>query len=258
MPKLKPFDSSGVAERLAWERPERKDQAGSLIIFGGVSLKLKEVDTIFKSAKTCGIGSAHALVPESLAKVFKREDQYLTPINFDSYYGLTDTGLKTFSEEFALGDSLTLADIGKSSATQHKLALEISKTLKPVIVMDSSVNLILNYHSEILNNPNITIIINFQNLQKIIKVSGIKLEKPLLSDSSFNFQLNILYKLSTHIRSKIILVSEGKVTAVQGHQYLSLSFEKDSLDLVGRLSCWQIWASNSSFLEQLFAAASSL
>ncbi len=258
MSTVKPFDTSGVAEKLAWERPERKDQAGSLTIFGGVSLKLKEVDTIFKSSKECGIGSVYALVPESLARVFKREEQCLIPINFDNYYGLSDLGYKTLLEELALADGLVLADIGASSATHHKLALAISKTFKPVIMTNSSLGLLQNYSNELKDNPNITFICSIQSLQKFIKSSGLKITKPLLSDSSFNMKLEVLHQLSTQIKLKVLLVDNKKLLLLNQDKYISIDLKDSDLELAARLICWQIWAPRSNMLEQSLAATSNI
>lgn len=259
MPGLKPLNTNELEKKLAWEKPERKDQAGSLVIFGGVSLKLKEVDTVFRSAKSCGVSSIQTLVPESLARVFKREDQYLTPVNFDNYYGLSDTGLKTLTEEFALVDSLVLADIGSSSATEHKLALIISKTFKPVIISESSFNLVLNYPDEILNNPNITIIVNLQKLQKLIKLTNIKLEAPLLSSSTLKSKIEAVSQLSLRVKSKIVLLDESRASSAEGGLQLSLEFSgSEGLDLATRLACWQVWAPNLSFLEHFFASVNKL
>lgn len=258
MADLKPLETKNLLAKFAWEKPERKDQAGSLIVIGGVSLKLKEVDTVFKSARACGIGYIYALVPESLAKVFKREDPYLVPVNYDGYYGLTESGQKTFSEEFALADSLILADIGKSSATEHKLALQISKSFKPVIITDSAINLLLSYHAELLTNPRITIILNFQNLQKLIKASGLQLQSALLSTQNLRSKLELLDQFSSQITANIILIDEGRALSTSGNYYLNLELTKEPLQLAAHFAAWQIWSPKSTILEQLFAANSEI
>ncbi len=258
MANLKPLETKNLPAKFAWERPERKDQAGSLVIFGGVSLKLKEVDTAFKAARSFGLGSVYALVPESLAKVFKREDPYLIPVNFDGYYGLTDSGLKTFLEEFSLADSLILADIGKSSATEHKLALQISKSFKPVAITDSAIGLAISYHAELLENPNLSLILNLQNLQKLIKASGIKLSSAILSTQTLGAKLELLSQFQSQIKSRVILVDEGRVVSLSGNEYLNLEQSKEPLEIAAQLMAWQVWDPKSNFLEKLFAANSNL
>lgn len=258
MANLKRLETKDLPAKFAWERPERKDQAGSLVIFGGVSLKLKEVDTAFKAARSFGLGSVYALVPESLAKVFKREDPYLIPVNFDGYYGLTDPGLRTFLDEFSMADSLILADIGKSSATEHKLALQISKSFKPVAITDSAIGLAINYHTELLDNPRLSLILNLQNLQKLIKVSGIKLNTTMLSTQTLGAKLELLSQFQTQIKSRVILIDEGRVVALLGGEYINLEQNKEPLEIAAQLMAWQIWDPKASILEQLFAANSNL
>lgn len=254
MADLKPLETNNLQAKFAWERPERKDQAGSLIIFGGVSLKLKEVDTVFKASRDNGVGSVYALVPESLARVFKRDDPYLVPVNFDGYFGLTDQGIKTLQNEFSLADGLILADIGKSSSTEHKLAVQIARSFKPVIVTDSAISLLLNYHAELLTNPHITLILNLQNLQKLIKTSALKLDSAILSTSTLKSKLDLLAQFQTQIEAKIILTDEGRIIAVDSKKFISLVQDRTSLELASRLACWQIWSPKSYILEQAFIA----
>ncbi|HRV76077.1 MAG: hypothetical protein H6799_03675 [Candidatus Nomurabacteria bacterium] len=252
MPGLHPLDTTNLSSKLSWEKPERKDQAGSIVILGGVSLKLKEVDTIFKSANKAGIGNIQTLVPESLARVFKREEQLLTGLIFDNYYGLTDVGQKLLLEELAMSDGLILADIGSSSATEYKLALAISKTYKPVVITDSAINLVLHYPDEILNNEKISLVINFKNLQKIIKISDVKLTKPLLSSSSFNQITEVLSILDKHIQANIVLHDENRIIATEDNFYYSQKTNELSLEVAALLLCWQIWTPRFKLLEQLY------
>ncbi len=256
MAKLNPFNSEGVVEKLSWEKPERKDQAGSIIIFGGSSFKLKEVDTIFKKAKASGIGQASALVPESLAKGFKRDDPYLVPIALDNYFGLADSGYKTLQEELSLTEALILADVGNNSSTGLKLAKLVSNSVKPTFLTNSAASLFSNYANEVLKNPNLTLVINLQNLQKLVKASSIKLSTSLSSDQGINKKIDSLSKIQEQIKSKIVLIDEGRVVSVDQQYYLNLELDSSDLSLVADLACWSIWSPNSSFLEQLFISNS--
>jgi hypothetical protein len=258
MATLKPLDTSKLESKLAWERPERKDQAGKLALFGGVSLKLKEVDTIFQQATKYGVGSAVALVPESLAKVFKRKDQYLVPVILDHYFGLTDAGLETVQEELFLTNALILADIGNSSATGLRLAKVVSNSFKTVIISDSSATLAISYPNEILANPNVVLVLNLQNLQKIIQASKIKLSGSLNSTQSFQERLKLLAELNTQISAKIILSEDKRVVAVESDSFLNLQTTISQLELCANLAAWRVWAPQILFLEQLFAAAANL
>jgi hypothetical protein len=254
MTKLNPFQIDGVEERLSWEKPERRDQAGSLIIFGGASLKLKEVDLIFKSAKKCGVGEVSALVPESLAKVFKREDPYLIPLPFDSHFGLSDQGLKSFQEELVLADSLIVADIGKSSATQLKIAAQVGKTFKPTLIARSSFSVLKNFHSELLPNSYITALVNLQDLQKLIAVAKLKTSSPLLSSSSSKQKIDSLFEISNQVQIRLILIDDGRLYAVDNSRYVNLKQEKTNEEIIASLAGWQIWAPKLQFLEQVYAA----
>lgn len=254
MAKLKPFNSDGVVERLSWEKPERKDQAGSLIIFGGSSFKLKEVDTIFKAAKHYGIGSVSALVPESLAKVFKRDDPYLIPVAQDNYFGLTDSGFKMLTEECIVADGLILADIGNNSSTGLKLAKLISNYLKPVLLTDSAMPLISSYATEILSNSNLVLLLNLQNTQKLIKASNLKLSFALNSDLATSKKIELLHEFQSQVAASIVLLDDERIISTNNSYYLNIKMQGSKQDLAAKIIAWKIWSPTTNLLEYVFVA----
>ena len=252
MADLEPLQTENLSEKFSWEKPERKDQAGSLVIFGGSSFKLKEVDSLFKAAKKYGVGVVSALVPESLAKVFKRDDPYLIPIALDSYFGLTDVGFKALQEESLLADGLILADIGNNSSTILKLARLASSSLKPVVLTDSTLSLILSHPNEILQNKLAVLVISFQNLQKLIKASNIELGEALTSQVGINKKIDTISKLSSSVQAKVVLIDEGRIISVDQDYYINLELESSTLELTAHLAAWDIWSPTTPFLERLF------
>jgi len=266
---MQKFDGTGVVEKLSWEKPERKDQAGSVVVFGGVSLKLKEVNSIYTATKNAGANSTVVLVPESLARGFKVADSFLISVDFNSHFGLADTGLKRVSEEFGLADALILADLGRNSETQFKLLNLITYSLKPVIVTSFAVELFFSELKQLIENSNITLILNFSQLQKLYRSldldftrspsnAGVLIEAPPLSTHSSKLKLKSLTNIQSHLKARIILVDEGMVMAVCGSQsevqHLNLKLKNTIEELAAQLALWQIWSPRSLPLEQLFMA----
>ena len=257
MPDLTPLQTEGLAEKLLWEKPERRDQAGSILIFGGASLKLKTVDLIYKTVQKLGARPT-VLVPESLAVSFKLKAPVLQPIRFDNYFGLTEQGQKTLATELALADALVLADSGKNSSTTKHLAALTSFSFKPIVITEGSLNLILEYHYELLQNPNITIILNSAALQKFQRIIPQKLEFPISLSSGAAARLNSLLELQSIYQSRVILFEDNLILAIDSasSQYLlqktKLNLEQFSASLV----CWQVWAPKAKPLQQVFMASS--
>jgi NAD(P)H-hydrate repair Nnr-like enzyme with NAD(P)H-hydrate dehydratase domain len=251
MANLKPLITDSLHDKLLWEKPERKDQSGSITILGGFNFKLKEVDTIFKAAKGYGVGSVFALVPESLAKVFKREDPYLVPITLDNYFGLTDFSFEKINQEVAISNALIIADIGNNSSTILRLARLVSNSIKPVVITNSSISLGLSFAEDLLKNPNLILIINFQNLQKIIKSSNIKLNQPLTSELGILKKIDLMNNLTSNIQAKIILIDEKRVISVESGYYLNQPLNIDELSLASKLTAWRIWSPSTNFLEHV-------
>ncbi len=256
MLSLTPLQTEGLAEKLLWEKPERKDQAGSILIFGGASLKLKTVDSISKRILSLE-SRPTVLVPETLAVSFKLQAPVLQPIKFDNYFGLTQQGAQTLLTEFALTDSLILADSGKNSSTAKQLYSAIAHTFKPVVVTEGSLSLILSYANELLQNPNLTILLSPSALQKLQKTIPHNLELPISLSSGAATKLNSLLELQQLFESKLILFEDNLILAVDSanSKYLLQKTELTQEQFSAQLACWQIWAPKASFLTQAFIAA---
>lgn len=256
MSKLKPFNSEGIVEKLSWEKPERRDQAGSILIFGGASLKLKSVDLIYKKVRELG-SKPTVLIPESLAKGFKVDLSVMSAIKFDNYFGLTEEGQKTLTEEFAMTDALILADSGKNSSTTNRLARAISHSFKPLIITEGSLSLILNYPEEFLHSPNLTILATASSLQKIQRSLSKNLEFPVKLSSGPAAKLNSLLEFQEIFRARFILFEDGLILAVDSekNEYLLQKSKISQEHFSANLACWQIWAPKAAPLEQLLLAS---
>lgn len=255
MAQIKPLQTEGLLEEYQWEKPERKDQAGSLVIFGGASLKLKEVDSIYKSAVKKGVGQIQTLVPESLAKSFKRDFNPLVPIKFDGYFGLTEEGAKTLQEEVAMSDATIIADVGKSSATHLTLAKILPKSFKPIIITSSAVSFILNFTEDLLGGPSNLLVLDLQNFQRLIKVSKISVDYKLSSNSPLARIIESLHKFQSQVESKVIVITNNIAIASSGNTFFSTRVTNQE-SLIAGLATWSIWSPEANLTDLLYLASS--
>lgn len=262
MLNLIPLQTEGLAEKLLWEKPERRDQAGQILIFGGASLKLKTVDQIYKQVTKLG-SSATVLVPESLASSFKLKAPILQPVKFDNYFGLTEQGQRTLLTELASANCLILADSGNNSSTAKHLALAIAHSIKPIILTEGSLSLSLSYTLEILQNPNLTILTSPSSLRKIqkaaFKAASKKLQFPVLPSSRASAKLNALLELQELFPAKIILFDAQFILAADSKTstYLIQELKFSQEHFAAQLACWQLWVPKANFLHQIFISLQS-
>ncbi len=258
MPTLTPLETDGLADKLSWHKPERKDQAGRVVIFGGASLKLKSVDLIYK--KVINLGSTPSvLIPETLSRGFKLNPSILQPIKFDNYFGLTEQGQKTLSEEFAMADALVLADSGKNSSTANRLAQTVAHSFKPVIITEGSLNLIFSYLEELLHNSYLIIFLSPASLQKIQKALKQKVERLVSLNSGAAAKLKSLLELQNYFQARLVLLEDKLVLAVdeESSTYIMQKTKLSEEQLAASLACWQIWAPKVDFLSQLYISSQS-
>jgi hypothetical protein len=252
MQRLSDQQIKTILQQADFLKPERRDQAGQILILGGLSFKLSTVNSFFKKIVALG-SSATICVPKSLAKVFKRGLPELLELDFDSYFGITDQGTKTLQDHIYHAGSLILADTGSNSKTALSLAKIISDSTRQIIISPQSLNLLLAFAIPALNNPRVTIFTDLGGLQKIIKLTPHPLE--LLSSSNLNQRIEVLKGLREHYPAQIILITEGQVLAIEEELYLAQNLESNPEGLIASFTCWQIWnPTTGNFLNNLASA----
>ena len=65
----KQTSTSPLFPSVSWSRPERRDQAGKLLIIGGSAGNFRAVALAYETALKTGIGEVKVLVPDSLKKM---------------------------------------------------------------------------------------------------------------------------------------------------------------------------------------------
>ena len=62
-------DKKPLFPEIEWNKPERRDQAGKLLIIGGSAGNFRAVALAYEAALKAGIGQVKVLVPDSLKKM---------------------------------------------------------------------------------------------------------------------------------------------------------------------------------------------
>lgn len=210
---------SPLFPNVLWERPERRDLAGSLLIVGGSSHGVFAPAEAYQAAVEAGIGSARVLVPESLRKVTKHIPNVI--------YGKANE-IGSFSHEAkdeliysALNcDGVLLAgDLGRNSETSILITELLRDYGGYLTVTKDAVDLIYADTKRLLSRENTLLVVSFSQLQRLAKEVG--------ESSAFTFDLDLLplierlhefslkYKvfLMTKHRAQLFCCVSGKVVS---------------------------------------------
>ncbi len=160
---------------LDWNKPERKDQAGRLLIVGGNIHALNAPAKAFEIAKKTGIGSAKIVLPIKTKKLVELGGSSL------DFAFLPSTSSGEFSKEGTTelleyaqwADTLLLpGDIGRNSQTAILIEESLKSYSSHIVITKDAVDLLSNNPQVMLKRPKTTLVLSFSQLQKLIKNTG--------------------------------------------------------------------------------------
>lgn len=161
--------SNPLYPEIEWEKPERKDLAGKLLIIGGAQSTFHSVAEAYALAKTAEIGEAKAIIPESLRKITKNlPDIAYAEANQSGSFSTKAKDQLLYSAQWSDG-VLLCGDYGRSSDTAVALAYLLRSYLGLIALTKDTIDL-LHYEIEFIANRQDTLLVcSFSQLQKIAK-----------------------------------------------------------------------------------------
>ncbi|MCA9330728.1 hypothetical protein KC957_01665 [Candidatus Saccharibacteria bacterium] len=153
---------------LLWSRPERRDQAGKLLIIGGNLHGFSAPAEAFRSAHAAGIGTSRVVIPNALKRTLREilpEAQYSPSTPSGSF---ARGALSDWEEGSAWADAALLAgDFGHNSETALLLENFVAKHAGMLIVCQDAVEYFLARPDTITHRPQTLLVLSMGQLQKL-------------------------------------------------------------------------------------------
>lgn len=201
-----------------WNKPERLDQAGKLGIIGGNKLGFVATAESYQTAKEAGAGEVRILLPDALKKSIPPSitDTLFAPTNNSG--GLAAEALAELQATGDWADVLLFpGDAGKNSQTAILYESIIAKYEKPMVITRDAVDLVQNSFQTILDNPNITFVASFAQVQRIFqsvyypKMLTFSMQLTQLVETLHKFTLTYPVSVATLHAEQIIIARGGEV-----------------------------------------------
>lgn len=155
---------------LLWSRPERRDQAGKLLIIGGNEHGFSAPAEAFATTTQAGVGISRVLLPSKLkstVSVLFPEAEYAPSTPSGSF---ARTGLAEWIETAAWADGVLIAgDLGHNSETALLLETFLSKYAEKLTITQDAAEYILSNPAQTINRPDTTLVISMGQLRKLAK-----------------------------------------------------------------------------------------
>lgn len=239
-------------EQLEWDRPERKDQAGRLLILGGSTHSLSAPAQAFMLSQESGIGTAKVVLPHKTKKLLKDvplETLFLPSTPSGEF---AHEGKQELLEYAQWADTVLLCgDVGRNSQTTILMSdLLRSYTGQVLITRDSLDGLSIDAQL-LFNRENTTIVATIAQLQKLFKTAGI--------DSAITFTMDLtklvetLHDLTLKYSATIVVLHNQQIVAAHKGQVSTTHANTQTEPQSWRLpysvhaACFQTWYPKEPF-----------
>ena len=203
---------------IEWSKPERRDQAGKLLIIGGNKLGFSAVAESYQQALSTGVGQAKVFVPDCLkgtipSTILDVLFGACTPSGSLSKDALPE--IRTASE-WANG-VLLIGDAGRNAETALAYEEFIQDYTKPLTVTRDAIDLIKNNPSLLVDRPDTLLIASFAQVQKMFagvyypKILTFNMQLLQLVETLHKFTITYPCTIMTLHKDVLIIASEGKV-----------------------------------------------
>jgi len=214
---------------IEWNKPERKNQAGKLLIVGGNKLGFAAVAEGYQTALETGAGEVKVLVPDALKKTMPKTltDVLYGPTTVSG--GLSKESLPELKAAAVWANGvLLIGDASRNSETAILYEQFLQSYTGLLTVTRDAVDLVKNNPNLLIEREDTLIVASFAQVQKLFQ--GVYYPKML----TFNMQLlqliEALHKftvtypctITTLHKDTIIIASGGEVVTQQWDQPMAI------------------------------------
>lgn len=211
---------------LLWARPERKEQAGKLLIIGGSTHGFADAVKSYEYALVAGIGEVKVMLPKGVEKLIGSipDTLYVSQVENGSF---AHGALQEIQSYLPWADGLLLPGELTNNAETTLLIEDILRVASvPLIITGDTIETV----TKTLNEPLPTkpvVITTFRQLQRLAYTHSGK--QPLLSSSSLDQQVAIMQALTNKLGLGALVRLDQEQILVTSSDQASLTISSKSL-----------------------------
>jgi NAD(P)H-hydrate repair Nnr-like enzyme with NAD(P)H-hydrate dehydratase domain len=256
---------------LEWDKPERRDQAGRLLIVGGYLHNLTAPAKAYQYVKEQGIGDVKVALPNKTKSLLGKTLPAAVYLPSTTSGELAREGFEEIIDYANWADTILIpGDLGRNSQTTLLISDLVQNTTNQIVLTKDAVDILQNSPELIFQRENTTLVLSFAQLQSLAK----RLNWP----EAFTFSMGLikmvenLHRFTTEYpcnimtlhQNNLVVASSGKIstTSLSRHPELvsgSNDGEKKILKQVqddklhwrtktaSIAACYQTWNPNKPF-----------
>jgi len=230
---------------LEWNKPERRDQAGRLLIIGGSTHALGAPAIAYQQARQNGIGDVKVALPDKTRKLIDKRavDAVFTKSTPSGEFALDGT---TVLIEYALwADSLLLSgDVGRNSQTSIALEELLRSFSETIVITNDAIESLSNAVKQLFERQKTTLVLRFGQLQKLLQLY--RYPSSLHSDMGLVQLVEFLQKLTKTIGASIVTLHNSQYVVATNGKVVTTKMDLDKSDswqlkTAVKTVCYQTW-----------------
>ncbi len=203
---------------IEWNKPERRDQAGRLLIIGGNKLGFAAAAEGYQTAKSIGAGQVRVLLPDALKSSVPKTltDVILCASNPSGSLGSDALNDCLASTAWAEG-VLLIGDAGRNAETAILYEKLIQQYTGPLTITRDAIDLVKNNATALVERPHTNLVASFAQVQKLLqavyypKMLTFNMQLLQLVEALHKFTITYPCTITTLHKDQLIIASDGRI-----------------------------------------------
>lgn len=229
---------------IEWSKPERRDQAGKLLIIGGNKLGFSAVAESYQSALETGVGEVKVLVPDCLKKSIPAAMVDVIFAACTPSGGLSkDAGPELRATSEWASSVLLIGDAGRNAETALAYEEFISSYAGQLTLTRDAIDLVKNNPGLLVERPGTLLVASFAQTQKLLqgvyypKMLTFNMQLMQLVEALHKFTITYPCTLMTLHNETMVIASGGEV--VTQHWNTPMAIWRGSV--ATQAACYWLW-----------------
>jgi hypothetical protein len=237
---------------LEWNKPERRDQAGKMLIVGGTVHELSAPARAFEYVTKIGIGSAKVALPHKTKRLVgpTLPEAVFLPSTTSGEFS-SETSRKLL--EYALwADTVLFAgENGRNSQTTMLFEEFLRSYNGNVVITKDAIDILSNHPTALVSRDKTILVASFAQLQKLVQNFGFT--SPLTFTMSLVQLVDFLHDFTAKHRLALITLHSNQLVAASNGRVSTtkLTFDTGSLQwrlrLAALAACFSTWNPHQPF-----------
>lgn len=230
-----------------WAKPERRDQAGKLLIVGGNKLGFAAVAESYTHSLQNGVGQTKVLLPSCLKGTVPATLLDVVFADCTPSGSLSKEAEASLQASAAWADGvLLIGDAGRNAETALLYESFLQSHSGPVTITRDAIDLVKNNPSLIADRPDTLIVASFAQVQKLFagvyypKMLTFSMQLLQLVESLHKFTITYPCTIVTLHKETIIVAHNGEVVTQEWQQPMAIWRGSVATDIAS----WRLWHAN--------------